>query len=179
MVLFRQRPLYSAFSFLQRSIFEIGDFRFKIETIFNQQSKIPSLHQSPPFLKGDSGGFYLKAAKLLLPYDKKLKARARELRKNMTEAESFLWQRIRRKQLKGRQFYRQKNIGNYIVDFYCPSARVIVELDGGQHYTQEGIRRDQVRDKSLESLGFTILRFSDREVFKNIEGVLERIFEHL
>jgi very-short-patch-repair endonuclease len=97
----------------------------------------------------------------------------------MTEAESFLWQRIRRKQLKGCQFYRQKNIGNYIVDFYCPSAKVIVELDGGQHYTQEGISRDQVRDKYLESLGFTILRFSDREVFKNMEGVLERIFEHL
>ena len=72
-----------------------------------------------------------------------------------------------------------KNIGNYIVDFYCPSAKVIVELDGGQHYTQEGIRRDQVRDKYLDSLGFTILRFSDREVFKNIEGVLEKIFEHL
>ena len=97
----------------------------------------------------------------------------------MTEAESFLWQRIRREQLKGRQFYRQKNIGNYIVDFYCPSAKVIVELDGGQHYTQEGIRRDQVRDKSLESLSVIILRFSDSEVFKNIEGVLERIFEHL
>jgi very-short-patch-repair endonuclease len=56
---------------------------------------------------------------------------------------------------------------------------VIVELDGGQHYTQEGIRRDQVRDKYLDSLGFTILRFSDREVFKNIEGVFEKIFEHL
>ena len=115
----------------------------------------------------------------MLPFNKKLKTLARQLRKNMTEAESFLWQRIRRKQLKGRQFYRQRNIGNYIVDFYCPSAKVIVELDGGQHYTQEGIRGDQVRDKYLESLGFTILRFSDREVFKNIEGVLERIFEHL
>lgn len=97
----------------------------------------------------------------------------------MTEAESFLWQKIRRKQLKGRQFYRQKNIGDYIVDFYCPSAKVIVELDGGQHYTQEGGSRDQIREKYLEGLGFTILRFSDREVFKNIEGVLERIFEHL
>ncbi|NIW14527.1 MAG: DUF559 domain-containing protein [Candidatus Thorarchaeota archaeon] len=115
----------------------------------------------------------------MLPFNRKLKTLARQLRKNMTEAESFLWQRIRRKQLKGRQFYRQKNIGNYIVDFYCPSAKVIVELDGGQHYTQEGIRRDHVRDKYLESLGFTIFRFSDREVFKNIEGVLERIFEHL
>jgi very-short-patch-repair endonuclease len=115
----------------------------------------------------------------LLPFNKKLKTLARQLRKNMTEAEGFLWQRIRRKQLKGRQFYRQKNIGNYIVDFYCPSAQVIVELDGGQHYTQEGIRRDQAKDKHLDGLGFTILRFSDREVFKNIEGVLERIFEHL
>ena len=115
----------------------------------------------------------------MLPFNKELKTLARQLRKNMTEAESFLWQRIRRKQLKGRQFYRQRNIGNYIVDFYCPSAKVIVELDGGQHYTQAGIRRDYVRDKYLESLDFTILRFSDREVFKNIEGVLERIFEHL
>jgi very-short-patch-repair endonuclease len=56
---------------------------------------------------------------------------------------------------------------------------VIVELDGGQHYTEEGMRRDQIRDNYIESLGFKILRFSDREVFKNIEGVLERIFEHL
>ena len=115
----------------------------------------------------------------MLPFNKKLKTLARQLRKNMTEAESFLWQRIRGKQLIGRQFYRQKNIGNYIVDFYCPSAKVIVELDGGHHYTQEGIRRDLVRDNYLDSLGFTVLRFSDREVFKNIEGVLERIFEHL
>jgi very-short-patch-repair endonuclease len=97
----------------------------------------------------------------------------------MTEAETFLWQRIRKKQLKGRQFYRQKNIGDYIVDFYCTSAKLIVELDGGQHYTEEGKRRDQVKDKYLESLGIIVVRFSDREVFKNIEGVLERIFEHL
>jgi len=135
--------------------------------------------KSPPFIKGDLGGFYRAGTQSMLPFNKKLKTLAGQLRKNMTEAESFLWQRIRRKQLKGRQFYRQKNIGNYIVDFYCPSAKLIVELDGGQHFTQERIRRDQSRDKYLESVGFTILRFSDREVFKNIEGVLERIFEHL
>jgi very-short-patch-repair endonuclease len=111
--------------------------------------------------------------------NKNLKTLARELRKNMTEAETFLWQIIRKKQLKGRQFYRQKNIGDYIVDFYCTSAKLIVELDGGQHYTEEGKRRDQVKDKYLESLGIIVVRFSDREVFKNIEGVLERIFEHL
>jgi len=88
----------------------------------------------------------------MLPFNKNLKTLARELR---------------------------KNIGDYIVDFYCPSAKLIVELDGGQHYTEEGKRRDQVKDKYLESLGIIVLRFSDREVFKNIEGVLERIFEHL
>jgi very-short-patch-repair endonuclease len=110
----------------------------------------------------------------MLPFNKKLKTLARKLRKNMTEAESFLWQRIRRKQLKGRQFYRQKNIGDFIVDFYCPSAKLIVELDGGQHYTEEGVKADQIRDNYLENFGFSVLRFSDREVFKNIEGVLER-----
>ena len=115
----------------------------------------------------------------MLPFNKKLKTLARKFRKNMTEAENFLWQRIRRKQLKGRQFYRQKNIGDYIVDFYCPSAKLIVELDGGQHYTEEGVNRDQIRDNYLENFGFSVLRFSDREVFKNIEGVLKRIFEHL
>jgi very-short-patch-repair endonuclease len=101
----------------------------------------------------------------MIPFNKKLKTLARQLRKNMTEAESFLRQRIRKKQLKGRQFYRQKNIGNYIVDFYCPSAKAIVELDGGQHYTQEGIRRDKVRDKYLDSLArmFHELLSRDRE----------------
>jgi very-short-patch-repair endonuclease len=118
--------------------------------------------QNPPFLKGD---FISRGTKPMLPFNKKLKTLATQLRKNMTEAESFLWQRIRRKQLKGRQFYRQKNIGNYIVDFYCPSAKVIVELDGGQHYTQEAIRRDQVRNKYLESLArmFHELLSRDRE----------------
>jgi len=97
----------------------------------------------------------------------------------MTEAERFLWQRIRRKELKGCQFYRQKNIGDYIVDFYCPSAKLIVELDGGQHYNEEGSRKDRAREKYLETLGFTVLRFSDREVFKNTEGVLEEIYKRL
>ena len=74
----------------------------------------------------------------------------------MTDAEGFLWERVRRKRLRGRQFYRQKNIGDYIVDFYCPSAKVIIELDGGQHFTKEGIKADQLRDEYLNSLG---LRF--------------------
>lgn len=115
----------------------------------------------------------------MLFYNKKLKDNARVLRKNMTDAERLLWSRIRRKQLKGYQFYRQKIIGNYIVDFYCPRTRLVIELDGGQHYGEEGMKRDKKRDAYLKNVGLRILRFSDREVFENLTGALERIYEHL
>jgi len=115
----------------------------------------------------------------VLPYNKNLKELARVLRKNMTDAERFLWSKIRRKQLKEFQFYRQKNIGDYIVDFYCPAAKLIVEIDGGQHYSEENIVKDEVRDKFLSDLGFRVLRFSNSDVFKNIEGVVEEIYNHL
>ena len=97
----------------------------------------------------------------------------------MTEAEKLLWSKVRKKQLKGYQFYRQKNIGNYIVDFYCPAAKLVIELDGGQHYSPEGKEKDKRRDAYLEGLGLTVLRFSDRDVFVNTNGVLQTIFEHL
>lgn len=115
----------------------------------------------------------------MLPFNRKLKSRARELRKNMTEAERLLWSKVRRKQLKGYQFYRQKNIGNYIVDFYCPVCKIIIELDGGQHLLQEGQEKDRQRDAYLNALGLTVLRFSNRDVFVNTEGVLQKIYEHL
>lgn len=115
----------------------------------------------------------------MLPFNRNLKNFARELRKNMTDAEKHIWGKIRRKQLKGFQFYRQKNIGNYIVDFYCPSTKLIIEIDGGQHYSEEGKNKDKIRDNYLINLGFKILRFSDREVFENIDEVLTRIYEHL
>jgi len=115
----------------------------------------------------------------MIPYNKDLKPFARELRKNMTDAELHLWNRVRRKQLNGYQFYRQKNIGNYIVDFYCPAAKLIIELDGSQHYTEEGKEKDGIRDSYLAGLGFKVIRFTDREVFENTTGVLQRIFEYL
>jgi very-short-patch-repair endonuclease len=97
----------------------------------------------------------------------------------MTEAEKLLWSKIRRKQLKESQFYRQKTIGSYIVDFYCPKARLVVEIDGGQHYTLRGIARDKTRDAFLTKQTLKVLRFSDREVLKNPDGVVQRIFENL
>ena len=115
----------------------------------------------------------------MLPYNKELKQFSQKLRKNMTDAERRLWARIRGKQLKGFQVYRQKVIGEYIVDFYCPKARLIIELDGGQHYTEEGKEKDMIRDGYLSGLGLQVLRFSDREVLTQIDGVLEKIWSCL
>ena len=83
------------------------------------------------------------------------------------------------KQLKGRQFYRQKILGNYIVDFYCPSARLIVQVDGSQHYTMEGMTRDKDQDNFMRELNLRVLRFSLVEVITNIEGVVSEILDHL
>ena len=113
----------------------------------------------------------------MLFYDKRLKGHSRQLRSNMTDAEKLLWSKVRKKQINGHQFYRQRIIGSYIVDFYCPKAKLIVEIDGGQHYSDEGIRRDNLRDEYMAQLGVKVLRFSDREVFENVSGVVERIYE--
>ncbi len=97
----------------------------------------------------------------------------------MTEAEKFLWSKLRGKQQNEYQFYRQKIINNYIVDFYCPKANLIVELDGGQHYSDEGKKKDEIRDNYMASIGLKVLRFSDREVFNNINGVMEIIRKYV
>ena len=116
---------------------------------------------------------------MFLAYEGKLKDFSRELRTHMTDTEKILWLKLRRKQLKGYQFYRQKIIGNYIVDFYCPEARLIIEVDGGQHYGPEEMAKDRVRDKYLQDQGLEVLRFSDREVLVEHESVLEKIYASL
>jgi len=108
-----------------------------------------------------------------------LKPLARRLRKNMTESERLLWSRIRRKTIKGKQFYRQRPIGTYIVDFYCPSGNLVIEVDGSQHLTPEMIEADKKRDAYLNSIGLKVLRFSSREVMKDLDGVLMRIHDNL
>jgi very-short-patch-repair endonuclease len=116
---------------------------------------------------------------MFLAYEGKLKDFSRELRTHMTDAEKVLWLKLRRKQLKGYQFYRQKIIGDYIVDFHCPRARLIVEVEGGQHYDPEETAKDRVRDERLRNLGFDVLRFSDREVLVERESVMEKIYGKL
>ncbi len=115
----------------------------------------------------------------MLPYNNKLKEHSRELRKNMTEAEIYLWVNIRLKQLKGLQFYRQKIIGNYIVDFYCPRAKLVIEVDGSQHYVEPKIESDKARDAYLIEQGLKVLRFTDADIFENIEGVIDVLLKSL
>ena len=111
------------------------------------------------------------------PYNKNLKQLSRDLRNNMTDAEKRLWSKLRAKQILGLQFYRQKPLLNFIVDFYCPAANLVIECDGGQHFTDEGLEADRVRDEVLVELGLVVLRFSNRQVLTEIDDVIELIFQ--
>jgi len=99
-----------------------------------------------------------------------LLTRARELRKNSTDAEKCLWQKLRNRQLGGYKFKRQVPIGHYIVDFMCESASLIVELDGGQHAEQQAY--DDKRTAFLQAKGFKVLRYWNNEVLENTGNVL-------
>jgi very-short-patch-repair endonuclease len=105
-----------------------------------------------------------------------MKKVAQKLRRDMTDAERLLWSKLRRKQLAGVCFYRQRVIGPYIVDFYCPAAVLVIELDGGQHFQDEGREKDALRDTYLKDHGFRVLRFDDHQALKETKAVLEKIF---
>jgi len=106
---------------------------------------------------------------------KSLKDFRKELRTNLTSAETVMWTALQKNQLENRKFRRQHSIGNYIVDFYCPSEKMAIELDGADHYTLEGSDNDFKRDKYLNSLGITVLRFENQDIFNNLDAVLEQI----
>jgi very-short-patch-repair endonuclease len=97
----------------------------------------------------------------------------------MTDSEQALWARLRGKQLKGIQFYRQRPIGNAIVDFYAPKAKLVVEVDGSQHLTPGNIKKDETRSAVLENQGLRILRFNNLQVLQELEAVIEVIFQAL
>jgi len=103
---------------------------------------------------------------------------ARQLRHNQTDAEKLLWSLLRGRRFIGYKFRRQVVIDKYIADFYCAKAKLIIELDGGQHNFPENIIRDEIRTHDLQSYGMTILRFWNNEIFENINDVLEKIGKH-
>jgi very-short-patch-repair endonuclease len=105
--------------------------------------------------------------------------RARRLRREQTEAERFLWARLRARQLSGAKFRRQCAIGPFIADFCCLEHRLIIELDGGQHACEVEKEKDEARSDFLRKQGYEVLRFWDHEVFGEIELVLQRIADLL
>jgi very-short-patch-repair endonuclease len=114
-------------------------------------------------------------------YNKNLQPYANRLRKNMTKAEASLWKyALRAGQLKGYKFRRQRPVLHYIADFMCPDLMLIIEVDGITHLDEEVARNDEIRQKKLERVGFTVLRFNDNEVLndmRNVERVLEAYVE--
>lgn len=115
----------------------------------------------------------------MLPYNRNLKQHSRQLREHMTDAERHLWSKVRMKQLKGYQFYRQKPIGDYIVDFFCPKAKLVIEVDGSQHFFDEINESDRIRSEYLSSLGLRVLRFTNTDVLTEIKRVVESIIENM
>ncbi len=106
-----------------------------------------------------------------------LKQRSRDLRKNLTDAEQKLWQKLRNKQIYGNKFRRQFVLGNYIVDFICLDKRLIIEVDGGQH--MENVSYDSQRDEWLKNQNFKVLRFWNNQVLDEINSVLDVIVKKL
>ena len=126
-------------------------------------------------------------AKMSSKYDDKLfkgaKAaifeNARSLRKKGTVAEDLLWQELRNRKLQGMKFRRQHPINHYVADFFCSEKRLIIEVDGIVHHTKEAKENDEARTKDLASMGIQVLRFTNDEVEKDMNSVLQRITNYL
>ena len=105
--------------------------------------------------------------------DALLQSRARRLRNQATDAERHLWRHLRHRQLAGYRFRRQVPVAGFIADFACLEAKIVVELDGGQH--AQNVAYDESRDRSIQAQGFRVLRFWDNQVFQETPAVLEQI----
>jgi very-short-patch-repair endonuclease len=108
---------------------------------------------------------------------KSLKFYRSSLRNKSTSAEAELWKVLKSKRLNGRKFRRQHSVGNYIVDFFCASEKLVIELDGNPHGEYHNIKKDIKRDQYLEGLGFSILRFENRLVFQDPEFIKNEIIK--
>ena len=114
----------------------------------------------------------IKQGKYFLPYNEKLTEHAKEMRKNPTPAERKLWQFLRTFPLK---MWRQKPIEHFIVDFYCPKLKLVIEVDGEGHFTPDGMAYDAERTKVLEGYGLRVVRFTNDQVLREFEAVCEEI----
>lgn len=114
-----------------------------------------------------------------LKYQHFLKPYARSLRNASTLGEIRLWIELKQKKISGFQFYRQKPILDFIVDFYCPALKLVIEIDGGYHNSEEQQMKDNIRQQQIEALGINFLRFTDHEVRTKMPSVLETIEDYI
>ena len=115
----------------------------------------------------------------IIPYNPKLKKYAQELRNNSTRTEILIWQKLKRKQMYGYDFHRQKPIDNYILDFFCYELMLGIEIDGYSHDLIKVFEKDMRKTKKMKHFGITILRFSDYQVLKEMENVLMAIEQYI
>ena len=108
-----------------------------------------------------------------LPYNPKLKKRARELRKTGNLSEVLFWLQVKKKKILELDFHRQKIIGNYIVDFYCPELNLVIEIDGSSH--NDKVKYDKKRENYLTNLGLQIIHYQDIDIKKNLNNVIENL----
>lgn len=108
-----------------------------------------------------------------------LKNRRKKLRRNQTDAEKFLWSKLRKRQMLGLRFFRQYSVGPYILDFYCPAIRLAIELDGGHHNEEHVIEYDERRSLYISKLNIEVIRFWNHDVINNVEGVVDTILQSI
>lgn len=121
----------------------------------------------------------LKTGRYFLPYHDNLIEKAKEMRKNPTPAEQKLWQFFRSTPPFGRggiKIWRQKPIDHFIVDFYCPQLKLVIEVDGDSHFTEQGMAYDKERTRILEGYGLQVIRFTNDEVLHHFEAVCEQLY---
>jgi very-short-patch-repair endonuclease len=158
--------------------------REREQTDFGVSSGASIRRGAPPLpLAGEGWGGGAAATEVSMDEPKKptwkvssrLRSNARVLRKNSTDAERILWSELRDHCLSGASFRRQVPIENYIADFVCHAAKLVIELDGGQHFSDEAEQADAARSAAIEAKGFRVLRFSNHDLMANRAGVLETI----
>ena len=116
---------------------------------------------------------------MVLQYNKKLTSYAKNLRKNLTTEEVKVWVHIRKRQVLGVKFLRQKPILNYIVDFFAPKIKLAIEIDGSQHYFTEGLYKDRQRDLALSRLSIKVLRYSNADINIRFNYVMKDLYQNI
>ncbi|MCX6713266.1 MAG: endonuclease domain-containing protein [Candidatus Vogelbacteria bacterium] len=118
---------------------------------------------------------------MIIIFNQKKEASKRKLLRNsMPTAEVILWSKLKNRQVKGYKFRRQYGVGKFVIDFFCPTANLAIELDGESHFeSQQAEDHDQTRQKFIESCGIRFLRFINNDIYRNLDGVLKTIWETL